>query len=92
MSIRNPPPPGHQPLLRTALTGPRHCCRHPTPPTLHPLYQNGIFLAAPINRMGLFTLPELYARKYGPLMEVRRRGRVREEKGKGKEAGEGAGE
>ncbi|PNW87979.1 hypothetical protein CHLRE_01g009400v5 [Chlamydomonas reinhardtii] len=34
------------------------------------LVLNGIFLAAPINRMGLFTLPELYARKYGPLMEV----------------------
>ncbi|PNH00857.1 High-affinity choline transporter 1, partial [Tetrabaena socialis] len=34
------------------------------------LVLNGLLLAAPINRMGLLTLPELYGRKYGGLMEV----------------------
>jgi hypothetical protein len=34
------------------------------------LPQNGILLAAPINRMGLLTLPDLFRRKYGLLMEV----------------------
>ncbi|KXZ46447.1 hypothetical protein GPECTOR_43g883 [Gonium pectorale] len=34
------------------------------------LLLNGLFLAAPINRMGLLTLPDLFRRKYGALMEV----------------------
>ncbi|GLI60824.1 hypothetical protein VaNZ11_002935, partial [Volvox africanus] len=34
------------------------------------LILNGLLLAAPINRMGLLTLPELFGRKYGGLMEV----------------------
>ncbi|EFJ45094.1 hypothetical protein VOLCADRAFT_94586 [Volvox carteri f. nagariensis] len=34
------------------------------------LVLNGLLLAAPINRMRLLTLPELFGRKYGGLMEV----------------------
>mmetsp|Transcript_71807 Transcript_71807/g.131466 ORF Transcript_71807/g.131466 Transcript_71807/m.131466 type:complete len:897 (-) Transcript_71807:51-2741(-) len=34
------------------------------------LILNGIFLAAPLNRMNLLTLPDLFARKYGPATEV----------------------
>ncbi|KAG2494142.1 hypothetical protein HYH03_007778 [Edaphochlamys debaryana] len=34
------------------------------------LILNGFFLAAPLNRMGLLTLPDLFRRKYGTLMEV----------------------
>ncbi|KAG2486309.1 hypothetical protein HYH03_015013 [Edaphochlamys debaryana] len=34
------------------------------------LVLNGLLLAGPINRMGLLTLPELYARKYGAMMEL----------------------
>jgi len=32
--------------------------------------QNGLTLSGPINRMGLLTLPDLFRRKYGGLMEV----------------------
>lgn len=32
--------------------------------------QNGLTLSGPINRMGLLTLPDLFRRKYGSLMEV----------------------
>jgi SSS family solute:Na+ symporter len=32
--------------------------------------QNSFLLAGPINRMGLLTLPDLFRRKYGQLMEV----------------------
>ncbi|KAG2422590.1 hypothetical protein HXX76_015918 [Chlamydomonas incerta] len=34
------------------------------------LILNGAFLASPINRMGLLTLPDLFRRKYGAFMEV----------------------
>lgn len=34
------------------------------------LVLNSILLAGPINRMGLLTLPDLFRRKYGQLMEV----------------------
>jgi Na+/proline symporter len=32
--------------------------------------QNGITISGNINRMGLLTLPDLFRRKYGALMEV----------------------
>eukprot|EP00775_Hariotina_reticulata_P010197 gene10197-10358_t len=34
------------------------------------LILNGLTLSGPINRMGLLTLPDLFRRKYGSLMEV----------------------
>lgn len=36
----------------------------------HGCMQNGIFLAHKIQQMGLLTLPDLFKRKYGKLMEV----------------------
>lgn len=39
-------------------------------PLLRMCVQNGLTLSGHLNRMGLLTLPDLYRRKYGKLMEV----------------------